>query len=182
MELIDIIDENDKLLGYTEERNMAHEKGLWHRHVGCWIMNEKGEVLMEQRAFSKVKNPGKWCKPGGHVDAGEKPDEAIQREVYEEIGLKVEPKDVINIEIFKKEREHDNTFTYGYIFFTNKKEEDYVIQEEEVNAVKYFKIEDLEQYKKEGNENFTFYKWDIDSFNVQMNLLKEYREKIAKSN
>ena len=176
MELIDIVDENDKPLGYTEERDAVHEKGLWHRHVGCWIMNEKGEVLMEQRSF-KVKNPGKWCKIGGHVGAGETVEEAMKREALEEIGFEIIG-DIKEIDIYVKDRTHDKTFTYDYIFFTNKKEEDYVIQKDEVNRVKYFKIEDLEQYKREGNEDFTFYKWDIDSFNVQMNLLKEYRKKI----
>lgn len=50
MELLDIVDENNNLIGKAEERNIVHEKGLWHRHVGAWIMNEKGEILFQKSA------------------------------------------------------------------------------------------------------------------------------------
>ena len=88
MELIDIYDENNNYLGYSAERDKVHENNLWHRHVSAWIMNNEGKILMQQRSFSKIKNPGKWAKTGGHVDSGESEDDAIKREVFEEIGLK----------------------------------------------------------------------------------------------
>ena len=68
MELIDIVDENNELTGQVEERWTAYEKGLWRRTVSCWILNEKGEVLMQKRASNKKRNPNKWAKTGGQVD------------------------------------------------------------------------------------------------------------------
>ena len=50
MEYLDVVDENNNLTGKTEERNIIHEKGIWHREVAVWIMNEQGE-----RALGKVK-------------------------------------------------------------------------------------------------------------------------------
>ena len=41
MELVDIVDENNKLTGQVEDRWVAYNKGLWRRTVSCWIMNEK---------------------------------------------------------------------------------------------------------------------------------------------
>ena len=52
---------------------------------------------------------------------------------------------------------------------------EYKLQKEEVNAVKYFTIEELEKYKKSGNQEFTFYNWDSNSFNEQMKMLKKHR-------
>ena len=69
MELIDIYDENNNYLGYCLERKEAHDKNLWHYHVSAWIMNYDGEILLQQRSFSKKKNPGKWTKTGGHVSS-----------------------------------------------------------------------------------------------------------------
>ena len=42
MEYLDVVDENNNLIGKNEERNIIHEKGIWHREVAVWIINEKG--------------------------------------------------------------------------------------------------------------------------------------------
>ena len=55
MELVDIVDENNKLTGQVEDRWKAYNKGLWRRTVSCWIMNEKGEVLLQKRTANKKK-------------------------------------------------------------------------------------------------------------------------------
>lgn len=181
MELIDIIDENNNDLGYYIDRKTAHEQNLWHRHVSCWIMNFKGEVLMQKRSLTKKKNPGLWSKTGGHVDKGETPEQAIQREVYEEVGLKVKEDQIKNIEIFKSKNINEKYYSYGYIFFTNLNENEFILQKEEVCEVKYFKIEELEQAKKNNDTSFTFYKWDEEGFNNQMNILKENRKKLIEN-
>ena len=178
MELLDVFDENNKYLGYALDRLKVHEENLWHHHVSAWIMNYNGEVLLQQRALDKKKNPGKWAKTGGHVDAGETCEEAIKREVYEEVGLKLNDSEIKNIEIFKSTNPNENYFAYGYIFFTNNKEEDFILQKEEVNAVKYHSIEELEGIRKQDNKNYTFCNWDEEGFNRQINLLKKYRETI----
>lgn len=45
-------------------------------------------VLLVRRAVEPER--GKWALPGGYMDAGEMPDEALRREVYEETGIWVE--------------------------------------------------------------------------------------------
>ena len=180
MELIDIFDENNNYLGYNLDRKEAHDKKMWHHHVSAWVMNYDGKVLMQQRSLTKKKNPGKWSKTGGHVDSGETEKEAIKREVFEEIGLLVDDNEIKSIEIFKNDAKDEHNYTYGYIFLTNKKEDEFKLQKEEVNAVKYFTIEELDEYKKNNDENFVFYKWTDESFNNQINLLKKYRNRILK--
>ena len=88
MELLDVLDENGNLTGRAEERKIVHEQGLWHIHVGVWIMNQKGELLFQKRSPNKIINPNKWTRTGGHVDSGETPIKGIQRETEEEIGVK----------------------------------------------------------------------------------------------
>lgn len=56
------------------------------------IRNEKGEILMQRRA-----DDGWWGLPAGSVDPGEKPAQALVREVYEETGLRVRPTQLIGL-------------------------------------------------------------------------------------
>ncbi len=48
------------------------------------VENERGEVLLVRRA-----DDGRWAMPGGWVDPGETPEQAVVREVAEETGLQV---------------------------------------------------------------------------------------------
>ncbi len=52
------------------------------------LILHEGRVLLVQRAVDPAK--GKWSLPGGYMDAGEMPLNALQRELNEEIGLSVD--------------------------------------------------------------------------------------------
>ncbi len=54
------------------------------------ILNRGQEYLMIRRAEG-VPKPGCWCFPGGHVENGETPRQAVGRELYEELGIRVRP-------------------------------------------------------------------------------------------
>jgi len=56
--------------------------------VNAAIFNPRGEILLTRRS-NKVREPGKWVLPGGHVENGEDWATANRREVEEETGLKV---------------------------------------------------------------------------------------------
>lgn len=55
MELIDVVDENNRLTGQVEERWTAYNKGLWRRTVSCWIMNKNGEILLQKELQIKLE-------------------------------------------------------------------------------------------------------------------------------
>lgn len=183
MELLDIFDENENIIG-TEERKVVHEKGLWHIHVGCWIMNEDGKLLFQKRAETKALNPNKWTRTGGHVDSGETPLTGIQREVEEEIGVKIpkEKFELINKDkqevYFSDKQNYNRHFVYNYFTFVNYKIEDYKMQKEEVSDLKYISIEEMEKAKKNNNENYKFAKWDNQKFENIIEILKQKREKL----
>lgn len=86
MAKIDIFDEAMTFLG-SMEKDEAHQKGHWHKSVYLWITNGKG-VLLQLRAPQKKSFPNKWdISVAGHVDAGESPLQAVQREYQEELGI-----------------------------------------------------------------------------------------------
>ena len=177
MELVDIVDENNNLTGQVEDRWIAYNKGLWRRTVSCWIMNKKGEVLLQKRTANKVRNPNKWAKTGGQVDSGETVEEAIFREVKEELGIEI-PKEQIRVIDIHKSSEKNKRFAYNFLFVVDYKIDDYMLQKEEVAEVKYVTIEEMELAKKNNDSNYTFCNWDNEEFYREINLLKNKRKQI----
>ncbi len=60
--------------------------------VAALIRDDAGRVLLQRRS-----DDGTWSLPAGAVDPGERPAEALVREVWEETGLQVVPKKVAGV-------------------------------------------------------------------------------------
>lgn len=54
-----LVDENDRSIGVMEKME-AHIKGALHRAFSVFIFNEKGEMLIHQRAAEKYHGAGLW--------------------------------------------------------------------------------------------------------------------------
>ena len=94
MELIEIVDENGNFTGEVIDKEEAHKRNLLHNEVAAFIINDKKQVLLQKRSADKRFDPNKWGLCAGHVDACEKLDDAMIREIKEEIGLDVSKKDL----------------------------------------------------------------------------------------
>ncbi len=56
---------------------------------GCLILNDKEEVLLIRRAGEVRNEAGWWSKPGGGVKFGEKAEDAMVKEMKEELDIDV---------------------------------------------------------------------------------------------
>jgi 8-oxo-dGTP diphosphatase len=55
------------------------------------IKDENGNTLLQKRVDAMIPSAdGKWEFPGGRIDYGESPEDAIKRECGEEIGCEIE--------------------------------------------------------------------------------------------
>lgn len=140
-------------------------------------MNEIGEVLLQKRTANKVRNPNKWAKTGGQVETKETVEEAIFREVKEELGIEIPKRQIKVIDVYKS-NEKNKRFAYNFIFVVNYKIDDYILQKEEVAEVKYVTIEDMELAKKKNDLDYTFCNWSDEDFYREINLLKNKRKEI----
>lgn len=59
------------------------------RQVECvaFMLIKEGQVLAEKRKQTKKADPGATALPGGHIENGESPKDALLRETYEELGI-----------------------------------------------------------------------------------------------
>jgi len=56
------------------------------------VFSDDGKILLERRT-----DDNQWAIPGGWAEVGESPEESVKREIYEETGLNVEVKGIIDI-------------------------------------------------------------------------------------
>jgi 16S rRNA (adenine1518-N6/adenine1519-N6)-dimethyltransferase len=86
-EMFCVVDAQDRVIGYGS-RDLVHVNNLRHRAIHVLIFNQRGEVFLQKRSIWKDTHPGKWdSSTAGHVDAGESYEEAVRRELREEIGI-----------------------------------------------------------------------------------------------
>lgn len=89
-EMIEEVDASGRPTGRAVPRNVIHREGMCHRTVHVWVVNGRGDVLLQRRAARKENYPGLWdISAAGHISFGETSREAAQKELLEELGLAV---------------------------------------------------------------------------------------------
>ena len=87
-EMFIVVDESDNIIGYKTRYECHHDKTLIHRTVGALIFNDKGQLLLQKRSQTKDMEAGLWgISAAGHVTQGQTDDEAVHRELQEELGI-----------------------------------------------------------------------------------------------
>ena len=141
--MLDTFDINGEFLG-AKPRSFCHSEnpGVYHKPVWIWIINSQGQILVQKRALTKKKSPGKWDMPSaGHVDAGETCLSGCVRETSEELGLSVNEKDFIFLKEFINERGWE--LVQVYLLKNNTKIEDMKLQLKEVECVKWLDYDEF---------------------------------------
>jgi mutator protein MutT len=70
--------------------------------AGAIIFNDAGEVLLLKHRFRAGSG---WGIPGGFLELDEQPEQALRRELHEEIGLDVNHVEIFTARSFKKPRQ-----------------------------------------------------------------------------
>lgn len=153
-ELIDVLDENGLKTGEILSREEIHKKGLWHRSILVAIINQKNEILLQQRSSKKEKNAGMWdISVAGHISTGQDSLSAAAREINEEVsislGYNIDIKSFRYMFSFRTQQKFLNDFIENqfYDFFILRKEnldiKDIRMQESEVQAIKFVTVNEL---------------------------------------
>jgi len=87
-EIFPIVTPDGQVIGSATRGECHSGSRLLHPVVHLHVFNSKGELYLQRRPEWKDIQPGKWdTAVGGHVDYGENAEEALHREVREELGI-----------------------------------------------------------------------------------------------
>ena len=171
-EAVILVDTNDIPLG-TMPKMEAHEKAVLHRAFSVFILNKKGELLLQQRAWEKYHSPGLWTNTCcSHQRMGESNLEAGNRRLQEEMGMHTDLRELFNF-IYKApfdngltEHELDHVLL-GY------SDTDPVINPEEVATFRWASLEAIAVDMTEQPQQYTeWFKIIFDRFYTHVQSLK----------
>jgi isopentenyldiphosphate isomerase len=152
VELIDIIGPDGKPLSMTAPRSEVHRKGLWHRTVHIWVLNNRKELLLQKRSGNKESFPGLWdISAAGHISAGDSSKRAALRELEEELGVQAREEELIFLFTIKGHYEDpskpfiDNELSDVFLMKADIRIQDIVVERDEVDEVKYSAVDELKR-------------------------------------
>ena len=158
-EKIDILDARGLMTGEVAWKSEAHRLGLWHRCFHCWIAAPETPsggpyLFVQRRATEKETWPDRLdVSVGGHLEAGEEALDGL-REVEEELGLEVTPRELVPLGTRRAELEIpaglDREFQEVFLLVRALSQGDLRLQEEEVAAVVRLRLDAAEALYEEG--------------------------------
>eukprot|EP01026_Neomeris_dumetosa_P022468 TRINITY_DN1935_c1_g1_i1.p3 TRINITY_DN1935_c1_g1~~TRINITY_DN1935_c1_g1_i1.p3 ORF type:complete len:230 (-),score=47.41 TRINITY_DN1935_c1_g1_i1:311-1000(-) len=162
-EYFDLLDENGNPTGERKERTAVHRDGDWHRAVHVWIfVRSTGELLLQKRASCKESWAGMWdISCAGHITSGFKSLLTAQRELQEELGLELPQEAFEPLFVYKQQSTDrggafiNNEFNDVYLvtLFDRLPKEAFILQDDEVEDVKYVGVEELFTMYIEGRDD-----------------------------
>lgn len=88
IEYFPIVDEEGNQIGKASRSECHSGSFLLHPVVHLHVLNQEGKLYLQKRSETKDVQPGKWdTSVGGHVDFGESIEQALKREVREELSI-----------------------------------------------------------------------------------------------
>ena len=95
-EKVILVDEDDRQIGLMAKME-AHEKAVLHRAFSVFLMNDAGQIMLQQRAANKYHSPLLWTNTCcSHQRNGETNLEAGKRRLWEEMGIQAELREVFS--------------------------------------------------------------------------------------
>lgn len=158
MEIWDILDGNGNITGRTIIRGEALKAEEYHLVVHIWIINSKGEILIQKRPEHLKFAPGVWATTGGSAIQGEDSITAACRETKEELGIEINRNSMLTPLRHKRK----NDITDIWVVKQDIDLVDITLQKEEVSDVKWVSTKELKQMICEGS----FHSYSDDYFDL----------------
>lgn len=146
-ELFPVVDEDGNQISVVP-RSICHDgkSKLLHPVVHMHLFNNRGELFLQKRALTKDLLPGYWdSSVGGHLSPGEKPEDALKRETFEELGLKDFTFEFIAKYIWESVRERELVYS-----FRGNAEKEPLINRNEIDEGRFWKINEIKENTGRG--------------------------------
>jgi isopentenyl-diphosphate Delta-isomerase len=163
-EKVILVNELDEQIGLMAKLE-AHEKGVLHRAFSVFVLNNKNEIMLQQRAGQKYHSPFLWTNTCcSHQREGETNIQAGNRRLFEEMGFSTEIKPLFHF-IYKAPFDNgltEHELDHVMIGYYN---ENPVINPDEVEDWKWMRIEDIKTDMEVNPSHYTvWFKIIFDEF------------------
>lgn len=163
-EKVILVNEQDEPVGLMEKLE-AHEKAVLHRAFSVFVLNDKNEVMLQQRARHKYHSPLLWTNTCcSHQREGETNTQAGTRRLQEEMGFSTELKELFHF-IYKAPFDNgltEHELDHVMIGYCNDEPK---INPDEVESWKWMSIEAIKDDIQTQPENYTvWFKIIFDEF------------------
>ncbi|UJH92416.1 isopentenyl-diphosphate Delta-isomerase [Antarcticibacterium sp. 1MA-6-2] len=153
-EKVILVNEKDEQVGLMPKME-AHEKGLLHRAFSVFIFNNRNELMLQQRAYSKYHSPGLWTNTCcSHQREGESNIEAGKRRLEEEMGFSTDLQDTTSF-IYKAPFDNGLTEHEFDHILVGKFNEEPKLNPEEAADYKWLSLEEVKKDMKENPQIYT---------------------------
>ena len=152
MELVDIYNDKHEKLNYTKGRKELSD-GEFRLSCFVWIINDKDELLIQQRLATAKKCPNMWETTSGGAIAGDDAITGTLRELEEELGIKADKKDLKFIGSYARV----NDYVEVFLLKSNVNVDELKLQDDEVQAAKLVPISTFESIIASGQASDTGY-------------------------
>lgn len=116
-EMFPVVDEEGNIISAATRGECHSGSKFLHPVVHLHVFNSKGELFLQKRPEWKDIQPGKWdTAVGGHIDLGECVDDALKREVQEELGITDFTPEKITQYVFESAREKELVFVFRTVY------------------------------------------------------------------
>ncbi len=164
-ELLPIVNEEGQILNAATRGDCHSGSKLLHPVVHLHVFNAKGELYLQKRPEWKDIQPGKWdTAVGGHIDLGENSEQALYREVKEELGITDFNPQFIAKYVFESSRERELVFVYATLY------EGAITPSEELDGGRFWNQKEIKENigKRVFTPNFEKESDRIDLFNLNI--------------
>lgn len=124
--------------------------------VGAAIFNEEGKLFITKRGQKAQNERGMWEIPGGAIEFGETCEEAIRREIREEVDVDIEVLELLGIHDHIIPEEHQHWLAPTFICNIVKGEPK-ILEPEKCEQIGWFTLEEAERLPLSS-----ITRWDIE--------------------